>query len=85
MPELSRFFGIIIRMYAEANVSHHSPHFHAYYQEQVAIYAIDPRGTDCRSIAETSTALGRSVGRAAPSGTPNGLATAPSRPQTASD
>jgi uncharacterized protein DUF4160 len=42
MPELSRFFGIIIRMYAEANVSHHSAHFHAYYQEQVAIYSIDP-------------------------------------------
>jgi Domain of unknown function (DUF4160) len=42
MPELSRFFGIIIRMYAEANVSHHSPHFHAYYQEHVAIYTIDP-------------------------------------------
>ncbi len=42
MPELSRFFGIIIRMYAEANVSHHLPHFHAYYQEQVAIYTIDP-------------------------------------------
>jgi hypothetical protein len=42
MPELSRFFGIIIRMYAEANVSHHSPHFHAYYQEHVAIYTIEP-------------------------------------------
>ena len=42
MAELSRFFGIIIRMYAEANVSHQSPHFHAYYQEQVAIYTIDP-------------------------------------------
>jgi hypothetical protein len=42
MPELSRFFGIIIRMYAEANVSHHAAHFHAYYQEQVAIYGIDP-------------------------------------------
>lgn len=42
MPELSRFFGIIIRMYAEANVSHHAPHFHAYYQEHVAIYTIDP-------------------------------------------
>ena len=29
-------------MYAEANVSHHSPHFHAYYQEHVAIYTIAP-------------------------------------------
>lgn len=42
MPELSRFFGIIIRMFAEADASHHLPHFHAYYQEDVAIYSIDP-------------------------------------------
>ena len=42
MPELSRFFGIIIRMYAEVNAPHHEPHFHAYYQEQVAIYGLDP-------------------------------------------
>ena len=32
MPELARFFGIIIRMYAEAAAPHHTPHFHAYYQ-----------------------------------------------------
>jgi hypothetical protein len=37
MPELSRFFGIIIRMYWEANAPHHRPHFHAYYQDDVAI------------------------------------------------
>jgi hypothetical protein len=42
MPELSRFFGIIIRMYAEFNAPHHTPHFHAYYQDNVAIYGIDP-------------------------------------------
>ena len=42
MPELSRFFGIIIRMYWEANAPHHRPHFHAYYQDDVAIYSIDP-------------------------------------------
>lgn len=41
MPELARFFGIIIRMYAEPDASHHSPHFHAYYQDEVAIYSID--------------------------------------------
>lgn len=41
MPEVSRFFGIIVRMYAEAGGQHHQPHFHAYYQESVAIYAID--------------------------------------------
>jgi TorA maturation chaperone TorD len=42
MPELSRFFGIIIRMYWEANAPHHRPHFHAYYQDDVAVYSIDP-------------------------------------------
>lgn len=41
MPELSRFFGIIIRMYWEASAPHHRPHFHAYYQNDVAIYGID--------------------------------------------
>lgn len=41
MPELSRFFGIIIRMYAEAGAPHHRPHFHAYYQDSVAVYEID--------------------------------------------
>lgn len=41
MPEVARFFGIIIRMYAEAGGSHHRPHFHAYYQEDVAIFTID--------------------------------------------
>ena len=29
MPEIARFFGIIIRMYAEAGGPHHLPHFHA--------------------------------------------------------
>lgn len=42
MPELSRFFGIIIRMYVELKAPHHTPHFHAYYQEEVAIYGLDP-------------------------------------------
>lgn len=42
MPELARFFGIIIRMYAEPGVPHHVPHFHAYYQDHVAIYSFDP-------------------------------------------
>ncbi len=41
MPELSRFFGIIIRMYMEAGVQHHRPHFHAYYGDDVAVYSLD--------------------------------------------
>jgi len=42
MPELSRFFGIIIRMYMEAGEPHHLPHFHAYYQDDVAVFSLDP-------------------------------------------
>ena len=41
MPEISRFFGIIIRMYAEPHAPHHRPHLHAYYQGDVGVYAID--------------------------------------------
>ncbi len=41
MPEISRFFGIIIRMYIEAGGPHHTPHFHAYYQDQVGIYGME--------------------------------------------
>ena len=41
MPEISRFYGIVIRMFVEAGQRHHRPHFHAYYQEHVGIYAID--------------------------------------------
>jgi hypothetical protein len=42
MPELSRFFGIIIRMYMEAGEPHHLPHFHAYYQDDVGVFSLDP-------------------------------------------
>ena len=41
MPEISRFFGIVIRMFAEPGAPHHRPHLHAYYQGQVGIFAID--------------------------------------------
>lgn len=40
MPEVSRFFGIIIRMFVEAGGQHYTPHFHAYYQNDVGIYGI---------------------------------------------
>ena len=42
MPELSRFYGIIIRMFMEAGGPHHTPHFHAYYQSEVGIFTINP-------------------------------------------
>jgi Domain of unknown function (DUF4160) len=39
MPEISRFFGIIIRMYIE---DHNPPHFHAFYNEHKALFSIGP-------------------------------------------
>jgi hypothetical protein len=42
MPEICRFFGIIVRMFVEGGASHHAPHFHVYYQDDVAVYSIAP-------------------------------------------
>jgi hypothetical protein len=42
MPDLSRFFGIIIRMYMETGGAHHASHFHAYYEDDVAVIGLDP-------------------------------------------
>src|SRR5439155_26227802 len=41
MPEIARFFGIISRMVAEPAAPHPRPHLHAYYQDEVGIFAID--------------------------------------------
>jgi hypothetical protein len=41
VPELSRFYGIIIRMFDETGAPHHRPHFHAADQEHEATFAID--------------------------------------------
>lgn len=42
MPELARFYGIIIRMFVEAGEPHKRPHFPAYYGGQVAVYGLAP-------------------------------------------
>jgi Domain of unknown function (DUF4160) len=42
MPELCRFFGIIIRMYYN---DHDPPHFHAVYSEDEALIDIDTLST----------------------------------------
>ncbi len=41
MPERSRFFGIVIRMFAEV-ATPHVPRFHAYHQDEAWIFSIDP-------------------------------------------
>jgi len=41
MPELCRFFNIVIKMIYQDNVQHHKPHFHVYYGEYEASIGID--------------------------------------------
>ncbi len=41
MPEISRFFGIVIAMYYD---DHAPPHFHAIYGSEKAEFRIDPPG-----------------------------------------
>lgn len=50
MPEISRFFGIVVRMFVEAGGPHHRPHFHAYYQDHAAIFGIEPVETMAGSL-----------------------------------
>jgi len=38
VPEISRFFGIVIRMFIR---EHNPPHFHAFHGDDVAVFSID--------------------------------------------
>ena len=40
MPEISRFFGIVIRMFAESGGVHHLSHLHARAGSDTAVYSI---------------------------------------------
>lgn len=42
MPEITRFNGIIITMYWEADAQHQAPHFHVRYSNYHASYGIAP-------------------------------------------
>ena len=41
MPELSRFFGIVVKMIFKDNSQHHKPHVHVYFNEYEASIGID--------------------------------------------
>ena len=41
MPTISMFYGILIRMFREANGKHNTPHLHASYAEHVASIDFD--------------------------------------------
>jgi Domain of unknown function (DUF4160) len=60
MPEISRFYGIIIRMYPG---DHPPPHFHAVYAEDEAFVEIENRSPPLRLLAGHGPALGADVGR----------------------
>ena len=57
MPELSGFFGIITRMFVEPSERHHTAHFHAYYQEHVAVFSISPVALISGSIPQRQRRL----------------------------
>lgn len=42
MPEVSRFYGIIVRIFTETQGRHHLPHVHVYYQAYRAVYSLGP-------------------------------------------
>ena len=65
MPEISRFFGIIIRMFVETGGQHHMPHFHAYYQDHVGIYDIGKIERLAGSLPRRQERLVSGLGRAA--------------------
>ena len=41
MPELSRFYGIVIKMLFSDDEQHYKPHFHVYYNEFSASVGVD--------------------------------------------
>lgn len=41
MPELSRFYNIVIKMIYDDNSQHHKPHFHVCYAEYEASVGVD--------------------------------------------
>lgn len=41
VPELCRFYNIIIKMLYDDNSKHHKPHFHVYYAEYEASVGVD--------------------------------------------
>ncbi len=57
MPELSRFFGITIRMFSEPGTPHQVPHFHAYHKGQAAVFSIDPVDLMAGSIPQKQRRL----------------------------
>jgi hypothetical protein len=54
MPEISRFFGILIRMYFD---DHAPPHFHAIYGNMEAQVAINPIGVMTGELPQRAVSM----------------------------
>jgi hypothetical protein len=54
MPEISRFYGIVIRMFFD---DHRPPHFHAYYGSDEAIFDIETAATLAGRIPPRASGL----------------------------
>jgi hypothetical protein len=54
MPEISRFFGIVIRMYFD---DHNPPHIHAFYGDEEALFRIDEIGLLQGSLPGRATSM----------------------------
>jgi hypothetical protein len=54
MPVISRFFGIVIRMYYN---DHQPPHFHACYGEDESVVRVDPVGLLYGDLSPRSAAM----------------------------
>ena len=65
MPELSRFFGIIITLYYQ---DHGPPHFHVRYGAQRALVAIDSLSVLAGELSPAGSRAGRRMGGIAPRG-----------------
>jgi hypothetical protein len=65
MPEISRFFGIVVQMYY---ADHEPAHFHVRYSGQKALIAIETLSVIAGSLFTPRTGPGHGMGGAAPRG-----------------
>ena len=71
-------------MFMEVGAQHHIPHFHAYYQEDVGIFSIDPVEMIAGFVTKTAKKIGRSLGRIASARIDDGLGDLATRKDTGS-
>ncbi len=57
MPEVSRFYGIVITMYPEAGERHNSPHMHARYGGSRATFSISTADPLAGSLPRSQTRM----------------------------